>query len=316
MTPSEIYAFIICMIVYVALTALFTTLIIYLLRLILRLIRNGVEDEKIFAEYKKSLKKKKKKNILEAVFTVFVFALMFCVFGFSVYTQYTADNVTGKIPACRVVLSGSMSKKYEKNKYLFENELNDQFNQFDLIVTRELPAEKDLKLYDIVVYEVDDSLVIHRIVGIEEPNEKHPNERYFRLQGDNVHVADKFPVKYSQMKAIYKGERLPHVGSFIAFLQSPAGYMCFILIFLGVILIPMMEKKIEKEKRKRLAVFLQKATNAKKDETQPYSLVYGVVAVPVPDAGSIDLKNGGEFVCPRNMAQSKCPYYSEQKSNL
>ena len=109
-----------------------------------------------------------------------------------------------------------------------------------------------MKLYDIVVYEVYDNLVIHRIVQIEEPNEKHPNERYFLLQGDDVHYPDKFPVKYKQMKGIYKGERVPMVGSFVMFLQSPAGYLCILLVVFALIAIPMMEKKIKKEEVERL----------------------------------------------------------------
>ena len=254
MTPYEQYSFIVCMIVYVVLTILFTTLIVCILRLSLKLIRNGVEDEKIEREYEKACHRENGSRIgetIERVFTTLACLALFCIFGFSIYTQFVADNKT-EIPTYRVVLSGSMSQKYEKNKYLFDNNLNDQFQRFDLVLTRQLPKEEDLKLYDIVVYEVDGNLVIHRIVGIEEPNEKHPDERHFRLQGDNVHVADKYPVKYSQMKAIYQGERIPHVGSFIAFLQSPAGYMCLILVFLGVLLIPMLEKKLEKEQRSRL----------------------------------------------------------------
>lgn len=254
MTPYEKYTFILCMIVYVVLTVLFTTLIVYILRLLVKLIRNGVEDDKILDEYEKACRRQNSSEVgagIERVFTTLMCLVMACVFGFSIYTQFVADNKT-EIPTYRVVLSDSMSKKYDQNKYLFDNDLDDQFQRFDLVLTRPLPKEEDLKLYDIVVYEVDGNLVIHRIVSIEEPNEKHPDERHFRLQGDNVHVADKYPVKYSQMKAIYQGERIPNVGSFVAFLQSPAGYMCLILVFLGVLLIPMLEKKLEKEQRGRL----------------------------------------------------------------
>ena len=72
-----------------------------------------------------------------------------------------------------------MSTKNEKNEYLFENDLNDQFDMFDIVITQPLPDEEELQLYDIVVYERDDMLVIHRIVEIEEPNEKH-SERYLQ----------------------------------------------------------------------------------------------------------------------------------------
>ena len=254
MTPYEKYTFIICMIVYAVLTLLFTALIVYILRLSVKLIRNGIEDEKIIKAHEKNGERVYGGifDAIEQVITTLICLVMFCIFGFSMYTQFVADNVTTEIPVYRVVLSDSMSKKYDQNKYLFDNNLNDQFQRFDMVLTRQLPAEEDLELYDIVVYEVEDKLVIHRIVGIEEPNEKHPNERYFRLQGDNVHVTDKYPVKYSQMKAIYEGERIPYVGSFVAFLQSPAGYMCLLLVVLGIILIPMLDKKLEKEQNTRL----------------------------------------------------------------
>ena len=256
MTSYELYMFIVCMIVYVVLAVLFTVLILSILRLSLKLIRNGVEDERIVKDYNRGRFNKKAGCALDCVLTGLMCLVLFSMFAFSLYTQVVADNKTGSVPTYRVVLSDSMSSKYENNTYLFDNDINNQFQRFDLILTHKLPAEEDLKLYDIVVYEMDNKLVIHRIVNIEEPNANHPNERYFRLQGDSVHVSDKYPVKYSQMKAIYKGERIPNVGSIFAFMQSPAGYMCIILIVLGIILIPLMDKKIEKEELNRLNVIV------------------------------------------------------------
>ena len=170
MTPYEQYTFIICMVVYIVLTVLFLTLIVYILRLSVKLIRNGVDDDRIL-KLKVKTKKRTRGGLgetIEKVFTVLVCTAMFCMFGFSIYLQYVSDNVTKEIPTYRVVLSESMSKKYENNTYLFDNNLNDQFQRFDLVLTRALPAEEDLQLYDIVVYEVEKQLVIHRIVGIED----------------------------------------------------------------------------------------------------------------------------------------------------
>lgn len=120
-----------------------------------------------------------------------------------------------------------------------------------MILTYKLPDEFDLQLYDIVVYEIDDVLIVHRVVGIEEPNNKHPEERWFTLQGDAVENPDRFPVRYSQMKAIYKGERIAYVGSFVLFLQSPAGWLCILLIVVYTIATPIIEARINKAKRKR-----------------------------------------------------------------
>ena len=108
-------------------------------------------------------------------------------------------------------------------------------------------------MYDIVVYEVENTLIAHSIVGIEEPNDKH-SERYFLLQGDAVANPDRFPVKYEQMKGIYYDQRIPFVGSLIMFLQSPAGYICILLIVFGVFVTPVVEKRIWAIKLERLSL--------------------------------------------------------------
>ena len=144
-----------------------------------------------------------------------------------------------------------MSKKNEKNKYLFDNNLNNQIQMFDLIAMYKLPDEMDLKLYDVVIYEVDDMLIVHRIVEIEEPNEKHPDHRYFKLQGDAVDAPDRFPVLYSQMRGIYKGWKVPFIGSFIMFMQSPAGWLCILLVVGAVIGSPIIDRKLFKHRLAR-----------------------------------------------------------------
>lgn len=262
MSNYEIYGLLLCIIVFAVFTVLFSVMLILLLNSTVKLIRNGAEDEKIITEYKKSLKKKKKAGILGKTVSG-IFSAILCLFCvFSVAVNILGDNYSLNIPTVSVVKSGSMAKKHEKNKYLFENGLDNQLQTFDLIITKKLPNESELKLYDIVVYEVDDTLLVHRIVGIEEPNERHPNERYFLLQGDAVENPDRFPVRYSQMKGIYGGTRIPFLGSFVTFLQSPAGYLCILLVIFSLIATPLMDKKIEEEKEERLAILLTKQ-NAK-----------------------------------------------------
>ena len=273
MTAHDIYIFLLCLVVFTLLTALFSVLITYIVRLLIRIIRGGLEDKAIIEEYEKEKSVKENNSFWDSLFSTLFCVAMFAVFAFSLCAKIDENKVAGGIPQFRVVLSQSMSKKYEKNDYLFKNNLNDQFDMFDLIVTEKLPDEFDLELYDIVVYEVDDSLVVHRIVEIEEPNEKHPNERWFRLQGDFVQYQDKFPVKYEQMKAIYTGTHIPFVGSFFAFMQSPAGYLCILLVLFGVFAVPYVERKIgdEREKRWQLIISGQavsEAANAYMGKTQ------------------------------------------------
>ena len=253
MTSYEKYVLILCLIVFTLLTLVFSSMLIIITKQCVRLIYSGAEDKRLLQDFIKRVKRgNPKTGWLNKAITVLFACIVAVVFGFSICLQFLEDKQTLGIPVLRAVYSDSMSDKYKENKYLFENNLNDQFSRFDLVVTYELPKEEDLKLYDIVVYEVDNVLLIHRIVGIEEPNEKHPDERYFVLQGDLVERPDKFPVRYEQMRAVYRGQSIPNVGSFVMFLQSPAGYICLILIIVEMFASPLMDKKIEEAERRRL----------------------------------------------------------------
>ena len=256
MTSYEKYVFILCLIVFALLTLVFSSMLVAMTKQSLRLIRAGTEDKRIYKDYVKAKKRGETKTGWSKTITVFFAFIIFIIFGLTVYMQVTADKQSSDVPSLRVVYSDSMAGKYERNTYLYDNDLNDHFSRFDIVVTHKLPAEKDLKLYDIVVYEVDNTLLIHRIVGIEEPNEKHPNERHFLLQGDLVENPDKFPVRYNQMKGIYRGQRIANIGSFVLFLQSPAGYLCFLLVAVGMISSPLIKKKIEKAEQQRLKLIL------------------------------------------------------------
>ncbi len=254
MTDFELYGFILCLIVLLAFTLVFTVTIGWIAILKLKLIREGIDDEKIEDEYLENQSKSTPLalKILSGVFPFVVCVVLVIAFIFSMNMTLNEKEPVGDIPVLKVVTSGSMASKYEGNEYLFENNIDNQLQTFDLILTHKLPGEYDLELYDIVVYEVEGSLVIHRIVGIEEPNSKHPDERHFLLQGDAVQFPDRFPVRYSQMKAIYLGDRTPFIGSFIVFMQSPAGMLCVLLILLTTLIVPLLECIFNRAKKRRL----------------------------------------------------------------
>lgn len=260
MKSYEIYNLIVCLLVFVALTGLLSYLIVTLIKMTLRTVRGGLDDESIKAEYLKKQEKKEARGaiVFDRVFPALVCVLLGIALCFSLYSRFTENSKVGKIPTIKVVETGSMETKHKANDYLVKNSLNNQIEVFDLIVLHQLPKEEDLKLYDIVVYEIQGYYIIHRIVGIEEPNEKHPNERWFLLQGDANKQADDFPVTYSQMVSIYKDQRIPFVGSFVFFMQSPAGMLCFLLVIFAVIATPIAEKKIEEAKNERIKIIFSK----------------------------------------------------------
>ena len=78
------------------------------------------------------------------------------------------------------------------------------------------------------------------------------------MQGDAVSSPDRFPVLYSQMRGIYKGEKIPFVGSFVLFMQSPAGWLCMLLVLIALISTPILEKKLQNSKKARYMLLSQK----------------------------------------------------------
>ena len=253
MTNYEIYVFVLCVIVFTMFTSIFTYVIVEMTKMRLKMIANGLEDEVIIKE-QQAKAKVSVGSIIVTVISLLLCLALIVAFIFSMYMHVTKNKAPNGIPSLKVVKSSSMASVNEKNKYIAGLGLTDQIQTFDVIVTRHLPEEEDLGLYDIVVYKQNDTYIIHRIVGIEEPNAEHPNCRHFLLQGDAVANPDQFPVLYSQMQGIYEGERIPYVGSFILFMQSPAGWLCIILVLFAMITTPILEKKLREAAQERLQV--------------------------------------------------------------
>lgn len=270
MKSYEIYNLVICVIVFVVMTGLLSYLIGSYIRSTLRLTRAGLNDEKIEKEIMREVVGSWKKHRGGAVKVAdILFSLIICLFFgamlcLSLYSRFTENSRVVGVPTAKVVMSGSMESKHPNNAYLLANELDNQIQVFDLIFLHELPPEDELQLYDIVVYETNGYFILHRIVAIEEPNERHPDKKWFLLQGDANRVADDFPVTYEQMRSIYKNERIPFIGSFVFFMQSPAGMLSFILVVFAMISVPIAESKIEKAKRERRKYILYGAVETKK----------------------------------------------------
>jgi signal peptidase I len=244
MKPYDIYVFFLCLVVFTALTIVFTYLIYEIIKLTVKVIRHGVDDENIVSEYHKE-KTTVKKKTFSVIFSFVLCGFLMVFFIFSLWLHFSEDVFTNS-SSLKVVASSSMASQHKKNTYLFENNLDNQLNTFDLIVTRPVPDEFELELYDIVVYQYEDIFVIHRIVGIEEPNSEHPDHRLFITQGDAISSPDREPVTYEQIKAVYENEKVPFVGSFVFFMKSPAGWLCVLLVLYAIIATPIVEKKIKK----------------------------------------------------------------------
>lgn len=252
MSGYDLYVFILCFIVFTIFTVLFSYMIYTIMQLQRKLMKHGHMDEEITKEYEKEQTASPVLAWVSRILSLVLCLVFLVMFAFSLWMNATEDRPANGIPSIKVVKSESMASKHKENGYLVENGLDDQFQMFDIVVCNHLPPEEELALYDIVVYEHNDIYIIHRIVGIEEPNEKHPNERHFLLKGDANKYADEFPVLYSQMRGIYQGFRIPFVGSFVLFMQSPAGWLVILLVLFAMVGTPLVEKKLLQTRNARL----------------------------------------------------------------
>lgn len=252
MSGFDLYVFLLCFVVFATFTVLFGYMIYLILQLQLKLMKHGQMDEEITKEYEKEKNASPALTWVTRILSLLLCLVFVAVFAFSMWMNATEDRPANGIPSIKVVKSESMANKHETNTYLTKHGLDNQLQMFDIVVCHHMPEEAELELYDIVVYKYEDMHIIHRIIGIEEPNEKHPNERHFLLKGDANKYNDEFPVLYSQMQGIYKGIRIPYVGSFVMFMQSPAGWLVILLVIFAMVGTPVVERKWKKAQTQRL----------------------------------------------------------------
>lgn len=86
---------------------------------------------------------------------------------------------------------------------IMSNSMSPVFNRGDVVVIEKLNEEelKNLQLYDIIEYIVDDTVVVHRIIAIDRLNN---GSVYYQTKGDNNNAADAKKVKPEQILGIVK----------------------------------------------------------------------------------------------------------------
>lgn len=163
-----------------------------------------------------------KKTKILAICRRIVLALAAIIFGVRVYAWNAESLVGNRMPmpfgyGMAVVLSGSMEPALSVN---------------DLIVAKET---EDYAEGDMVVYQDGDSVVVHRIVAVDE--------EMVQTKGDANNVADA-PIS----REFIKGKviaHIPGVGHVVKFLKNPIG-----IITILAAAVTLMELSYRKEKQK------------------------------------------------------------------
>lgn len=200
-------------------------------------------DKLIYENNPKVRKKQKATEIVKNVFYYAFLAFLIPIFGLSIYSKIKNNVTSFGGNSLLVVASGSMSKKDPSNTYLFNYDLNNQFQTYDMIVVNKVKEVTDLKVYDVIAYRNDKGInIIHRIKDIKTNSD---GEIYFITRGDANSGDDVYHPVFKDIIGRYNNKRIPGLGIFVMFFQSYIGIIAIASVVYMMIYINIYNRKLD-----------------------------------------------------------------------
>ncbi len=256
MTQTEIIALVVTFIGVLSFATIITMLYSSYISSVIKDIRLGNQDADFLYDLIKESKAKiqKRRKIISIIkncaYCIFL-AIIIPVISLAVISKVNGDVMMIGGNSVIVVASGSMSEKNSSNNYLFTENLNNQFQTYDIIVINKVNDEADLKKYDVISFINDKGItVIHRIIDFEYQN----GERVYVTRGDANNATDKYRPTFDNVIGRYSGKRVPLVGMFVLFFQSGSGIITVVAVIYCLLVIDYLSKKMNKESEKRLEI--------------------------------------------------------------
>lgn len=147
------------------------------------------------------------------------------------------------------IQTGSMSKVYEGNEYIEENNLADQIQQYSMIGIEKV-EEDELELYDVVAFYIGKDIYVHRLISIAT-DEEGVNHYCFRGDANNASFAEECYIEFDQIIGRYNGFQSLFLGVSITYLQSNIGIISMFMAAAFLVNLEIQEEFIDKEYLKR-----------------------------------------------------------------
>lgn len=203
-------------------------------------------DEVIYDRQSHVQQRRKVIGLIRTIAFYLVIIIIIPIFAFSLVNKVMGNVMMIGDKAVMVVATGSMSYKNEANSYLFNRNLNNQFQQYDIIVLERVD-KSDIRMYDVIAYKNDkDMNIIHRIIDID-------GSKYV-TRGDiyDSSKTDLYKPSYDDVIGRYTGKRIPSLGIFIMFLQSYAGIITVVSLVYCLLMIDRTAERINKVQQERI----------------------------------------------------------------
>lgn len=256
MTSVEIITLFITILCLVSFCSVFTILFRHYFMTNIDSVSSGKEDIELIdnaidEEEKKKSKTKKALRLTGKILSYVVLGIVFSVFVFAIVGKIKDDAMLFGNSTAVVIASGSMSEK--NNEYVKNNdELNNQFDTYDIIGVSKYSNQDEVSLYDVVAYKNKKNItIIHRIVKVttdDKGNEVYLTQGDSNMSPDNIGVNSQYDgyLTYDRIIGMYNGTRVKGLGVIVIFLQSPAGIVTVISIVYCLLMFDYYSNKFKK----------------------------------------------------------------------
>lgn len=250
MTSVEIISLVVTAMGVCSFSAIFTILYRNYTAASIKEISTGKTDIDLIDEYiynsQKNIERRREifSKIKSALFYTLL-TLLIPVFIFAMISKFNNDVVMFGGKSLMVVASGSMSQRHEDNTYLESEQLYNQFDTYDIIILKKVEKSSDLKLYDVIAFVNDEGInVIHRIKGFKGSS--------YVTRGDSNNADDKYNPTFEDVIGVYTDEKIPLVGVFVLFFQSPSGVVTVAALIFCLVMMDKQNKKLREVQSERL----------------------------------------------------------------
>ena len=285
MSKTEILALVVTSIGVISFAAIFTILYMSFAKSSISEIKSGKRDIELLDEviYEQQTHVKRKKEITGTIKSVIFFTFIGVItplFVFSIINKLQGNITMLGDRSLMIVASGSMSKVHESD-YNFNPSWTNQFNQYDIIVLEKVKSSSELKVGDVIAFKSNDGKnVIHRIRSISGTITSEGNFTFqYVTRGDANNTKDEYQPLYEDVLGRYVSKKIPLIGIFVIFFQSPAGIITVLSLLYCLLMIDGITKRIDKAQAMRiekLAVALdyKEEKNAKSFDAKYLETIY------------------------------------------
>ena len=203
-------------------------------------------DEVIYESQKNVQRRRKATNIIRSVTFYLIIVILVPILIFSLINKIGGDQIMIGGNTVMVIPTDSMSIKNEQNAYLFNNNLDNQIQPYDIIVLEKY--NRSPKLYDVIAFRNNSGVnIVHRIVDIE-----YGNPTKYITRGDKYADNDAYRPVSDDIIGRYTGKRIPVVGIFVIFLQSYSGIITVVSLIYCLLMIDRVTNKMNKVQEARV----------------------------------------------------------------